>query len=133
MGYPAATGWRDTHATTLHSRPSRVSTIPVGTVAFLIAGRKKRPGLGLRRGGQYFVAVALPIFPICALRLGDRTFPIGVSRGYCAASRRARGSDTAAPRIRLWGSSQPQPFVFRLYRWTRGIWTVFGAARNHSV
>jgi hypothetical protein len=52
-------------------------------------------------GLTHFVAAALPKFPICALKLGDRTFNSDALRGLPQGFRRARSLSVAPPPVRF--------------------------------
>jgi hypothetical protein len=45
------------------------------------------------------------LFYLCALKLGDRSSPLGVARGLFSGFKRSRGVAAAAPPIKLkWGA-----------------------------
>jgi hypothetical protein len=53
-------------------------------------------------GLHLFVAAELTKAPMCALKLGDRTFLTGVPRGYPAGIRPPRNSSATVPPVRFW-------------------------------
>ena len=60
------------------------------------------------RGVAHVVAAALPKFPICALKLGDRTSPTSVVRGLSTGLRRTRTVGATASPVPLRGLMQPE-------------------------
>ena len=53
-------------------------------------------------GLHLFVAAELTKAPMCALKLGDRTFLTGVPRGYPAGIRPPRNFSATVPPVRFW-------------------------------